>query len=665
MSVVGEWSGRRIGKYLLTAPLGRGGMGAVYAGTDLHLRRSVAVKLIPADPDSFSRFLREARAAARVSHPNVVATFDVGREKDVFYLVMELVRGDTAQALVARRGPLPWAEATTLLAAACRGLYAAHKAGLIHRDVKPANILCPTDGEPKLADFGLARPVLTRTHLTHANTLVGTPEYMSPEQCRGEPLDARTDVYSLGATYHFLLTGRTPYASDDRAFVLFAHCTHPVPDLRAAHPSVPPACAAVIARAMAKQRRDRYPDCRAMADALAAVLDGTGIELPALTDAVVAPAESPLDGPATEPLGPPRRPPTRPRARLRWVWALPVVTVVTLSVAWFGVRSKADPDPSPTEARPPIAAAPPNGRPSPEAFARVWGLPAEAGRVVWPAPEPYWFATTGTGRASAFTLWDANRRGKIVPTSTPVTAMAVEPAGRWFAVATADHRVALLAAADLTPLGTLELTAPAVALAGHGTRLAVATAAEVLLFDVSAPATPVAVALAGTACPSAVQLTFNTDGSLLAALLAGSTLQVWDTAAARERTRATFGGTVATAVAFGEQPGQLLYVGRKDGRSANFAWDRVGREAPHAVAGPPNVTAVGTARSRRLLLVGGGGWLGLQNAFDKPVGVRPLSNALPTASPLRTVVAVPTGRHYVCGYEDGSIELWAPRPDGP
>lgn len=225
-----DWSGRRVGKYQLAQRIGRGATGQVYEATDRYLLRKVAVKLIPADPETLPRLLREGRAAARVAHPNVVTVYDIGRDRGTFYIVMELVPGPTAQALVARRGPLPWAEATTLVAAACRGLYAAHRAGLIHRDVKPANILCPPGAEPKLADFGLARPALARTQLTQANTILGTPEFMSPEQCRGEPLDPRTDIYSLGAVYYFLLTGELPYRTADRATLMFAHCTAPLPD---------------------------------------------------------------------------------------------------------------------------------------------------------------------------------------------------------------------------------------------------------------------------------------------------------------------------------------------------------------------------------------------------------------------------------------------------
>jgi hypothetical protein len=674
-----DWSGRRVGKYQLARRIGRGAMGQVYEGTDRHLRRPVAVKLIPADPETLPRLLREGRAAARVTHPNVVTVYDIGRDRGTFYIVMELVPGPTAQALVARRGALPWTEATALAAAACRGLYAAHRAGLIHRDVKPANILCPPGAEPKLADFGLARPALVRTQLTHANTILGTPEYMSPEQCRGEQLDPRTDIYSLGVVYYFLLTGELPFRAADRAAIMFAHCTAPVPDPRTVNPAVPEGCAALVARALAKRRADRYLDCRAMSEALAALLSGTGIELPALSDAQVRTPPMSLDpgeadpGPTVpiEPLslgGTSQQVPVR-RGRWRTArWALVPLALVLLTATGF-LAFRRPPAERAAEVWPLGAPAPgavvATPKPPSEvgALAREWGLPAEAGRGVWAAPEPYWFATAGPAQSRALTLWDANRKARVLPTTANVLAVAHPPGGRWLAVATADRRVSLLTGPEFAPAGRIETDGPVAALAAHGPLLAVATGTGVSLFDVSNPAAPMALTLSGTACPGALALAFSADGSFLAALMPGVTVQVWDVANRRERVRAVFGGLTATGFAFGAEPGQLAVVGQRNGRAAVFAWNRVGQEAPHEVRGPPVVSAVAPARPRPELAAAGGGWLGLLDAFGPTGGARPLGNRLP-ASPVRVLIAAPTGKHFVCGYEDGAVDVWAAR-EGP
>jgi serine/threonine protein kinase len=263
-------AGGRIGKYLLTGRLGRGGMGVVYEAHDTLLERRVALKLVSAaEPEAWRRCLREARAAARLNHPNVVALYEAEQRDGLCYLVMELVPGGSAQDVLQTRGALPWPEATRVIADACRGLAAAHAAGLIHRDVKPANLLRAPDGTAKLTDFGLARAAeQAGLPVTSSWRAGGTPQYMSPEQSRGEPLDPRTDLYSLGATYYALLVGRPPYPGSAPLPLLYAHCTKPVPDPRADRPEVPEGCAAVVRRAMAKYPAQRY---RTAGDMLAAL----------------------------------------------------------------------------------------------------------------------------------------------------------------------------------------------------------------------------------------------------------------------------------------------------------------------------------------------------------------------------------------------------------
>jgi WD40 repeat protein len=267
----------QLGKYAVGHLIGTGGMGAVYQGEDTFLKRKVAIKILPdsvaQDSNSIRRFVLEARAFARVNHPNAVQIYEVNKRKGVCYLAMELMRGGSMQDLLKRHGALAWPEATQAVADACRALVATHAVSLVHRDINPGNLMRSADGVVKLADFGLAKDAEARqVTLTMPGGVLGTPGYMSPEQCRSEPVDARTDIYALGATYYTLLVGRPPYVGETPLQVLFAHCSAPVPDPREVVPEVPAACAAIVRRAMAKEPRDRYQRAAQMLADLEGVL---------------------------------------------------------------------------------------------------------------------------------------------------------------------------------------------------------------------------------------------------------------------------------------------------------------------------------------------------------------------------------------------------------
>jgi serine/threonine protein kinase len=209
------------GRYRLKRPLGHGGMATVYLGYDSELDRPVAIKVLAenlAGDEAFRRrFLREARLAARLSHPNVLSVYDAGEQADGRpYIVMEYVDGETLADVLSERGPLPADEAAILVAQACRGLAHAHAAGLVHRDMKPQNLLLRRDGTLKVADFGIARAA-EGTALTQAGTVLGTAAYLSPEQALGQKATPAADVYSLGAVLYELLTGRPPYELDSLA----------------------------------------------------------------------------------------------------------------------------------------------------------------------------------------------------------------------------------------------------------------------------------------------------------------------------------------------------------------------------------------------------------------------------------------------------------------
>ncbi|MCE9532621.1 MAG: protein kinase, partial [Planctomycetes bacterium] len=215
-----------------------------------------------------------AQGAAKLSHPNVVAVYDIGETEGTHYIVMELIKGGSAQDILRTRGPFHWTEATSILIDVCRGMAAAHKARLIHRDIKPANILRSTDGIVKLGDFGLVKPTgIKGTAVTALGEVVGTPHYMSPEQSRCAPVDERSDIYSLGATYYALLTGQPPYQAADSMQILFAHCAQPIPDPRNIDRKIPEKCTEIIHRAMAKNRAQRYASAGDMLADLEQVLE--------------------------------------------------------------------------------------------------------------------------------------------------------------------------------------------------------------------------------------------------------------------------------------------------------------------------------------------------------------------------------------------------------
>jgi ABC-type branched-subunit amino acid transport system substrate-binding protein len=297
------WIGKTLGKYRITGVLGRGGMGVVLKAHDPTIERDVAIKVLAshlaADATALGRFLAEARAAGKLNHPNVIAIYEICQDGPTHYLVLEYVPGGSLDDRLLERRALSVLEATQALIDACKGVGAAHAAGLIHRDIKPANFMRAADGSIKIADFGLAKAAAdTKRNFTQTGMVVGTPYFMSPEQCEARPVDHRGDIYSLGATYYCLLTGKSPYEdSDSVPQLMYAHCHGPTPDPRAIRPEVPEASSRIITFAMAKAPEDRYQSTATMlADlqAVAAALSGqTHIALPsqtAMKQAVAAPA---------------------------------------------------------------------------------------------------------------------------------------------------------------------------------------------------------------------------------------------------------------------------------------------------------------------------------------------------------------------------------------
>lgn len=265
----------RFGKYELLEVLGSGAYATVYLAHDTLLARRVALKVLDRQGDERAedreRILLEARSVTTLNHPRTVSVYDINECEGRPYIAMEWMQGGSIQRAIDERGPIPWQEATQWIADACTALAAAHQAGMLHRDIKPGNLLLTADGRVKLADFGLVKWNSERgSRLTLAGGPIGTPSFMSPEQCQAEPLDECSDIYSLGATYYTLLAGRPPYQADSPLGVMFAHCSSPVPVLTQQEVDAPPECARVIQRAMAKDPQERFASAEEFLQALPA-----------------------------------------------------------------------------------------------------------------------------------------------------------------------------------------------------------------------------------------------------------------------------------------------------------------------------------------------------------------------------------------------------------
>jgi serine/threonine-protein kinase len=311
------------GKYEVVSPLGAGGMGAVYRARRVHIGDEVAVKILhqrlTSDEKLVERFRREARAAAQLHHQNVVTIHDYGeaRGPDGFaYIVMELVRGESLRALLKREGRLEARRAVSLMRDVCAGVGAAHRRGIVHRDIKPDNIIVtPADEDRpaesvKVVDFGIAKlrdMAQESSTLTEAGTMVGTLFYMSPEQCKGEPLDSRADVYALGAMLHEMLAGTPPFSASSMTSIILKHVNEPPPPLPA-DVQAPPALRAAVTRALAKNPDERPRDASEFAREIQAALDPAA---DAAAHASGAPAQPPAPVfPATA--NPSHVTPTRP-----------------------------------------------------------------------------------------------------------------------------------------------------------------------------------------------------------------------------------------------------------------------------------------------------------------------------------------------------------------
>jgi eukaryotic-like serine/threonine-protein kinase len=286
------------GRYRLDSKLGSGGMSTVYLAMDEVLDRPVAIKLlhreISEEADQLERFRREARAAARLSHPNLVGVIDAGEDDGRPYIVFEYIQGRTLKRRLQEEGRLPVDEAVAYAIEIGRGLTAAHARKLVHRDVKPQNVLIDPDGRAKVTDFGIARS-LEQKGMTATGRVLGTTDYVSPEQAMGEDVDERSDVYSVGVVLYEMLTGDVPFRAETQVGVAMKHVNEPMPDVQSKRPEVSASVAAVVDRATTKDPRDRYGTVAEMVRDLEQTLEveaarhgGTSGEATSVLDSVPA-----------------------------------------------------------------------------------------------------------------------------------------------------------------------------------------------------------------------------------------------------------------------------------------------------------------------------------------------------------------------------------------
>jgi len=265
----------QLGRYEIIGELGQGAMGIVYKAKDPLIDRTVAIKTIslnlpPEEKEEYeARFYQEARAAGRLSHPNIVTIYDVGKSGDIAYIAMEFLQGRELRDILDEYPLLPIDQVLDIVVQVAQGLAYAHEHGIVHRDVKPANIMIVRDGHAKITDFGIAR-MASSSIRTQTGMVLGSPKHMSPEQITGKPIDQRTDIFSLGVMLYEMLAGQVPFNGENINTIMYQILNAAPPPLNTLNPAVPDALNLIVAKALAKSPDDRYRNAREFADALRA-----------------------------------------------------------------------------------------------------------------------------------------------------------------------------------------------------------------------------------------------------------------------------------------------------------------------------------------------------------------------------------------------------------
>src|SRR5215204_1134063 len=316
-------------RYKLEARLGSGGMSTVYLARDTTLDRQVAVKVMHREmseqADQLERFRQEARSVAKLSHPNVVSVIDAGEDGGHPYIVFEYVEGETLKQRIGRDGALAPQEAIAYAIEVARGLSVAHARNMVHRDIKPQNVLIDAEGRAKLTDFGISRQ-LEQDGMTATGRVLGTTDYVAPEQAMGHPVDQRSDIYSLGVVLYEMLVGQVPFHADSQVGVAMKHVNEELPDVQRRRPEVSAAVALVVERATAKEPGERYQSVAEMTDDLETALEVESVRAGTTTRE----ATSVLDA-----LPPPKR---KLAGRSRWSWAAIALFVLVSAGALLATK---------------------------------------------------------------------------------------------------------------------------------------------------------------------------------------------------------------------------------------------------------------------------------------------------------------------------------------
>src|SRR6185503_17712464 len=295
-----EWVGRELAEYFVFERIGAGSMAEVYKALQPSMDRMVGIKILSAglahDPQFVARFRREVQIVASLEHPHILPVIDYGESDNTLYLVMRYVNGGTLHELI-EQGPMQPSTVLRYLTEIGEAIDYAHERRVVHRDIKPRNVLLDQQGNSFIADFGLAKLIESGGITNSGLEMIGTPHYMSPEQARGHPVDGRSDLYSLGVLLFQMLTGRVPFDGDSTVGIVMKHINAPVPDVTESWPTLPPALNAVLARAMSKRPEDRYPTAQALTAAVAEAL-GTAVLAGPIVSISLAPSRKARAWPA-------------------------------------------------------------------------------------------------------------------------------------------------------------------------------------------------------------------------------------------------------------------------------------------------------------------------------------------------------------------------------
>ena len=625
----GFGAGALVAGYRIESRIGAGGMAVVFRARDERLGRSIALKVMApewaANEEFRRRFVAESRAAARVDDPHIIPVYAAGAAGGVLFIAMRLVTGTDLRGVLRREGPLPPVRALELLSPVASALDAAHAAGLVHRDVKPGNILVDErPGRPDhvyLADFGLSKGAAAGVSLTGAGSYLGTPDYSAPEQVQGHHVDGRADQYALACLAFELLTGQPPYERDLPMAVLLAHVSEPSPSLAARRPGLPATADRVIARALAKRPEQRYASCRDFTDALreAFVLPpyGPGGSTTSSGAAAREPAGRFRSSSPTRSVRPPRRRPL--------VIALAgAVLAAAVAITWSLASS-----PGATAAKTPAKTPAGTQATTLAGLSATLAAPAGSHAVESAAYKPG-TATLAVGMYNGdVDLWDTTTR-KIIK-------ILRNPGGG---------------------TGGVGL----VAFGPGGTTLAVGDGGDVYLWDTAGQTAALTAALpapAGVSGQSVTSVAFGPGGAL-AAGYSGGDVFLWDTATRQAAATLTgpAGNTGVTLVAFG--PGGTLAAGYSSGDV--YLWDTSTNENTATLTGPPGLAGTDGVSS---VAFGPGGTamaVGYDNGdvylWDTASKQTVATVTAPASSQANVLVAFGPGGTLAVGYDNGDVSLW-------